>query len=56
MTTTTEPTPIAGVLRELAMTRGSLDGLRKDVQALTKVLEEGLDHVARAAAGPRGEL
>ena len=47
---------LAALVEELAQLRGSLDGLRSDVQRQTKMLEEGLYDVARAAGGPRGEL
>ena len=47
---------LAALIQELAQLRGSLDGLRSDVQDQTKALAESLDDVARAAAGPRGEL
>lgn len=52
----TESTEIQKMIFELQMARSALDGVRKELRAMTKALEEGLESVARAAGGPRGEL
>ena len=43
------------VIRELEKARTALDGLRRDIQALTTALEEGLVRVANAASAQRWE-
>ena len=45
---------LAALIQELAQLRGSLNGLRSDVQDQTKAIVESLDFVARSVA--RGEM
>jgi hypothetical protein len=42
---------LAALMEELAQLRGSLDGLRNDVQEQTKTIAECLNFVGRACAG-----